>query len=619
MGKGSRLKRIKRKIKRRQEKKALDIIEEAVHLVRTSPLETLAFYYIGSLPFILALLYFWTDMARSAFAYKHSAESALGLTLLFIWMKSWHTAFTHQLLISLRGERKTRWGIRRIMRLVVVQTIIQSWGIVVLPLSLLVTLPFPWLYAFYQNVTVFGDGANSRVGTVVKRAWKQAKLWPKQNTFIIWLLSPWLLSAGAVIVLVLIPFVAAVSDETSPIVFLYVFFAILLLLNPLGIIIAVNIAIAIVWIPQLMKIFFGIETIFTLSGLRILNTTFFAVVCSMTYLCLDPLIKAGYTLRCFYGESVRSGEDLKTELQHVSTPARKLFAGIVLGVCLLASFDFQAEASNNPLASAAARQSTVSAQELDESIGRVMNDAEYAWRMPRGKSVRKASEEDRYPKFLTAIFDTLKSWGKTIDRWLSNIGRWFRKITPARSPRIPGSQRRPGLNWLSIQGLIYLLLSVVACMLAILLWRAWQRRIQEYREEIVVEEISPLPDVADENVDPRELPEDSWLALAEKLIKEGQLRLALRAFYLAILAYLAQHELITIAKFKSNRDYHRELKRRAYTMPDVHKAFTENMLLFERVWYGTYEVTQSVMEHFTTNQKKIKRLLASERDNVSNA
>src|SRR4029079_1349495 len=49
------------------------------------------------------------------------------------------------------------------------------------------------------------------------------------------------------------------------------------------------------------------------------NTTFFAVIVGVTYLCLDPLLKAIYVLRCFYGESLSTGEDLKVELRRFET------------------------------------------------------------------------------------------------------------------------------------------------------------------------------------------------------------------------------------------------------------------------------------------------------------
>jgi hypothetical protein len=205
----------RRKSKRHHGKGAIDIIEEAVHLIRTSSPTVLGLYYIGSLPFILALLYFWTDMIRSAFADRHCAEASLGLAILFIWMKSWQSVFIQRLLTThIRGIPAFRWSLRRIGRLVVTQTIIQPWGMLVLPMALLLTFPFPWAYAFFQNVMVFGDGEDSTINTVLKRSWQQAKLWPKQNVFLIWLLSPWLLVIASVLVLVLIPFFSAAIPGT---------------------------------------------------------------------------------------------------------------------------------------------------------------------------------------------------------------------------------------------------------------------------------------------------------------------------------------------------------------------------------------------------------------------
>ena len=69
---------------------ALQLIEEAVHLLRRAPARHLAAYYVGSLPFTLALLYFWADMSRSAYANRHCAAAALGLSLAFIWMSAIH-------------------------------------------------------------------------------------------------------------------------------------------------------------------------------------------------------------------------------------------------------------------------------------------------------------------------------------------------------------------------------------------------------------------------------------------------------------------------------------------------------------------------------------------------
>ena len=118
--------------------------------------------------------------------------------------------------------------------------------------------------------------------------------------------------------------------------------------------------------------------------------------------------------------------------------------------------------------------------------------------------------------------------------------------------------------------------------------------------------MASVPDIADENVIASQLPEDDWLRLARELMGRGELRLALRALYLAGLAHLAQREMIRVAKFKSNRDYEQELRRRARALPELQAAFAENVGIFDRVWYGLHEVTQEALQRFQINLEKIK-------------
>jgi hypothetical protein len=69
-------------------------------------------------------------------------------------------------------------------------------------------------------------------------------------------------------------------------------------------------------LPGLLKMLLGWETMASRStGAWISNSTFQTVVLALTFLCLDPLWKAVFALRCFYGESVRSGADLQVQLK----------------------------------------------------------------------------------------------------------------------------------------------------------------------------------------------------------------------------------------------------------------------------------------------------------------
>ena len=101
------------------------------------------------------------------------------------------------------------------------------------------------------------------------------------------------------------------------------------------------------------------------------------------------------------------------------------------------------------------------------------------------------------------------------------------------------------------------------------------------------------------------LPAERWLALARALREKGSLRLALRALYLAILAHLAEQEIITLAKHKSNGDYEGELRRRAHGRKDLQALFSKTAALFDRAWYGMHPVTMEHLDHFTVNQERI--------------
>ena len=103
-----------------------------------------------------------------------------------------------------------------------------------------------------------------------------------------------------------------------------------------------------------------------------------------------------------------------------------------------------------------------------------------------------------------------------------------------------------------------------------------------------------------------QLPEDGWTRMARELLEKGELRLALRAFYLASLAHLAGRNLITLAKFKSNRDYERELQRRAHAFAALLAVFGENVALFDRVWYGLHDVNAELVQHFAANVDQLK-------------
>ncbi|MBM4142600.1 MAG: hypothetical protein FJ225_03260 [Lentisphaerae bacterium] len=301
---------------------ALDVITDAFHLLRSAPLAVLAAYYAGAAPFVLAFLFFWSDMSRSAFAARRSLAAALGMALMFLWMKIWQAVFAAGLRDLVAGARAA-WGWRRVARLAAVQTALQPPGMLVIPLALFLMAPFYAAHAFYQNVTALGDGSGGDVREVARRALRLATLWPRQNHVVIWLLSPWLLCAGMLAAFGAARLVVSLTPELHHMQGLLWFAAALMLiflavlpLAPFGCAVAANVAALLIVAPRMLHALLGMQTVFTLSGWHaVFNTTFLMSVFGISYLCLDPVMKAVHVLRCFAGEARRTGEDLLVELK----------------------------------------------------------------------------------------------------------------------------------------------------------------------------------------------------------------------------------------------------------------------------------------------------------------
>ncbi len=534
-------------------KGAIEIIEEAICLLRFSALRQLITYYIGALPFILGLLFFFSDMIQNAYAPLHCSVAAFGMTLLFIWMKCWHSVFALQVKAEISHLPTTPWTFRKISHLIFMQTIIQPTGIFVLPFALLATLPFPWAFAFYQNASAQPYGDDFNIKNWVKQPMESAKLWPLQNVLILCIF------------------------------FLFSMFVFL------------NIGLAIFIFPYMLKKFLGIETVFTLSGMSaVLNYTFWTVTCSITYLCMDPIIKTVYALRCFYGESIKSGDDIKAELKSV------VFSKIVMSAI---AFCLVAIPSGNLVAyESTGLEAAVTPEQLDQSITQIMKQREFTWRLPREKVLIERKE--LFNPFLAAV-SWVKPYIKKVWDFIKSIKE---KILRMLKKLIPESSDKPKVSmtdWMtSIQAMMFLFFCITACTLVVYIRRIWLKK-KGFGLAVAKSEIVTKPDIADDHITAAELPVDGWLEMAKELLEKGALRLSLRAFYLATLAHLADNNMVTIAQYKSNRDYAAELCRRAHEETDLLEIFTQNVTFFDRAWYGMYKVDKKDVMLFSSNYKRI--------------
>ncbi|XCN73734.1 MAG: hypothetical protein Q3M24_02980 [Candidatus Electrothrix aestuarii] len=302
------------------------LMDEALTLVRTGGPSALFFYYLGTLPFVAALLIFWNDMSYSSFAAEHALWTSLLMGMLFCWMKGWQAVYGRVLHDIRLGITPQLAGPAEFFRICFRQAMIQPWGIFLFMLCIpLLFLPFPWVNAFFQNHTVLGAVADKKELTRQSMTLAAKEKW--QNYVIIWILSPWplflvFLSCFGLAALI-IHFGEMYGIRTEffgdlPWFVIGVLFIILGVwpASPLGVVLAVNILLLLIALPHLINMLTGVETVMLRSGYYwFANTTSLLTISCGVYLLLDPLLKAAYTLRCFYGMSLRSGTDLLVDLR----------------------------------------------------------------------------------------------------------------------------------------------------------------------------------------------------------------------------------------------------------------------------------------------------------------
>lgn len=541
---------------------ALELIEEATHLLRSAPVGLTATYAIGALPFVLGLLFFVADMGSNPFAKEHVIEAALGMSILFLWMKVWQALFARKVLAQVTGVAPAPLDVRSTARILAAQVAFQPLGLILIPIAAVLTVPFAWVYSCFQNLTVLADGNPMDFRQLFRRAWKQSALSPADN---------------------------------QALKFTMFGFTLVVFLNwtILG---AVT--------PKLLKMLLGIETVFSRSPWSLFNTTFFAAMAALTYLSVDPILKIIHVLRCFYGEAQTDGADLKAELRRAQALSQSV--ATVLLTCILVFHAGGSSARAESPAPAPSVESNLNLPDLDRAIHEVVAQRKYVWRMPREETV--APTPDAKPGMIEQFLERAARFvGKVVLRVVQAIDSMLRRIFSGWNPK-PISPDT-GFTWIAFQRLMLYLLGAAVIVAGLLLaFRIWRSR--RGREEDVIEAtpVVSVPDLTDENIGADQLPEDGWTRLAREMWDRGEFRLALRAFYLASLAQLAARQLITLARAKSNREYQRELQRRSHAVADLLPPFEENLGQFERVWYGTHPASDEGVARFAANVERMRTL-----------
>jgi hypothetical protein len=391
-----------------------------------------------------------------------------------------------------------------------------------------------------------------------------------------------------------------------------------LMLFPLWIAVWLNCVLLAIVLPQLLHSIFGVDTLLsTQMGAYSLasSSAFWLSLFGGAWLALDPVVKCTFVVVYQHLRSRREGDDLRGLLASLPSQQKKktemigcagdgrgagiasflILTAILLGPSQTAGRSTQAPPGRSVAETAADPARPKRVQELRQALDEESQRAIYRW------------HDTEHPSPPTWFDNGLARIGQAIESAWDAFRNFLRKLWPRGldfSPAPDGGWRLQDLRlWLAL---------VAGLTLAVGVMLFWLRRRRDAPQISIPVAAAPLPDLHDAAV-ASERSEDEWFALANRLEGEGNLRLALRAAYLGLLAGLAQRAWLTIRRDRTNREYLDEFTRRWRRRPqaaaearaEVPQKLRGSLRQFDRVWYGSHALTQASVAAYRQDQREL--------------
>jgi hypothetical protein len=338
-----------------------------------------------------------------------------------------------------------------------------------------------------------------------------------------------------------------------------------------SVIVCLNILVALAILPSLWRILTGYETDW--SRLETTGAVFslFSVAIVMTWLVIDPWLHTYSMLRLSYQNARSDGRDLLRDISRLAA---------VVVICWLFVPAVRADQQ----------------QDLNQAIDRASQDVHYGWMHSAsppeatgflGQVAKKARDGFAWAG------EHIKSAYRSFIYWLRDLFGKQETVTDEAKKGKPHSQ---GLRWT----LALLALLICGAIIALFL-RSGRAKVISNQAAAVL----PAADVFNEKLLPSDVRQDEWLRVAFEYLANNQTRLAARAFYLANLSYLGERSLLSLALWKSNRIYERELARQPRA-GEISAAFATANGLYERAWYGMRELGAEQMETLKGSAEQLR-------------
>jgi hypothetical protein len=395
-----------------------------------------------------------------------------------------------------------------------------------------------------------------------------------------------------------------------------------LMLFPLWIAVWLNGFIVALLVPQLLHSIFGVNTLLsTPMGMFALfrSSAFWLSLFAGAWLALDPIVKCSFVVVHQHLQSRHEGDDLRGLLASLPREQQKkaqMIASTAAGgrvaigaLVLLAAI----LAGTSPMASARAAQASLTRSSTGTPADTAREAQIQKLRRALDEESRRAiyrwhdAEHPSPPTWFDKLLDKI---GHRIERAWDAVQEFFRKLWPRGLNLSPGKGKQGTWKLKDLRLWLTLIVILTIGAGAVLFWL--RRRREAAAQLSIPLAIAPLPDLSD-SAEGSERSEDEWFALADRLEREGDFRLALRSVYLGLLAGLAQREWLTIRRDRTNRDYLNEFTRRWRRRPqaaleqriEIPEKLRGSLRQFDRVWYGSHVPTPEAVATYRQDQREL--------------
>ena len=395
-----------------------------------------------------------------------------------------------------------------------------------------------------------------------------------------------------------------------------------LMMFPLWIAVWLNGLILALALPQLLHSIFGVNTLLSteMGRLSLIDSSaFWFALFGGTWLAFDPIVKCTYVVAYQQLRSRREGDDLRGLLASLPREQQKkaemiAAAGagrgaksasmVVLAAILLGGACRTVNArATQTLASGSSTEAHPNSvdearvQKLRQALDVESQREIYRW------------HDGEHPSAPTWFDKQLVKIGHAIRRGWDALVNFIRSLWPKGLSLSFGNGKQDGWRLKNLRLWIGLIAALTLLTGAFFFWR---RRRREPAQLSIPFSATPLLDLNDAAV-ANQQSDDEWFALANRLEAEGDLRLALRAAYLGLLAGLAQREWLTIRRDRTNREYLDEFARRWRRRPqaavearaEIPEKLRGSLSLFDRVWYGAHALTPAAVAAYRHDLREL--------------